>query len=137
MFTLMTALLTWIGAHSPYGGNLPLPNVVFLERYAVCAAYGISGQGNCNASGLYGFYDRDLTIYLRAGFDPSDPSDQSRLLHELVHYLQWASGRNRESCRGRLEVEAHDLQDAWRAERGLAPTLDVFRRILLNASCDA
>lgn len=137
MFTLMSALLSWIAAHSPYGADLPLPNVVMVERYAVCAAYGISGQGNCDASGLYGFYDEELTIYLPSRFDPDEPTDQSRLLHELVHYVQWAHGKDKGACRGELEVEAHDLQDAWRAERGLGPTLDVFRRILLGAACDA
>ena len=130
-------LLSWIGSHSNYDVPLNSPNIVLTTRHNMCALYGIQQKSQCDSSGLAGFFDKNLTVYLPTNFDVDSQHDVSKLLHELVHYVQWANGENKDTCLGQLEVEAYDLADQWRAEQGLGPTLAVFNRILLEASCDA
>ena len=137
MKELVLSMLTWIGGNTSYDVNLVLPNLVFTTQHNMCAQYGIKQKGNCDASGLKGFYNKDMTIYLRTDFDPNNPHHQSRLLHELVHYVQWQNGQNDKECLGLLEVEAYDIQDQWRGTQGLKPVLAEFDRIMLGASCDA
>ena len=137
MTDLIFALLTWIGGQTGYNTTLELPNVVFTNKHNICALYGISEKGRCEAAQLKGFYDKQLTIYLGLDFDINNPHHQSRMLHELIHYVQWANGKHTTSCLGHLEVEAYDLQDKWRAGHALKPILSDFNRIILSASCDA
>lgn len=137
MTNLILSLLVWLGMNTDYDIDIALPNIVMTEPYNMCSAYGINDMGKCKAARLMGFYDKDTTIYLRISFNQTDLQDKSRLIHELVHYLQWSNGRHMTECLGRLEVEAYELQDQWRTEHGLKPVMDEFRKIMLNASCDA
>lgn len=137
MMELVLGLMSWIGAHSGYILPADLPNLVFTTQHNMCALYGIDHKARCDASGLKGFYDKHLTIYLGTDFDPTNKHHQSRLLHELVHYVQWKNSAEHKTCLGQLEVEAYDIQDQWRKKNGLAPILAEFNRILLEASCDA
>ncbi|MDY6979571.1 MAG: DUF6647 family protein [Pseudomonadota bacterium] len=137
MNDILFALLTWIGTQTGYTIPETMPNIVMTERYNMCAQYGIDNKGTCTAANLAGFYDKNLTIYLRHSFDPTDANDRSDLLHELVHYVQWHNGRNNSECLGKLEVEAYELQDQWRTNAGLKPTTDPFKLIMLSASCEA
>ena len=137
MQDLMVILLTWIGANSSYNVDLALPNITLTDTYNICANYGIDNKGQCEAARLKGFYDKQLTIYLPIDFDPQDPADRSRLIHELVHYVQWANNKDKTTCLGHLEVEAYELQDQWRVAHHLNESLDPFRKIMLEASCDA
>jgi hypothetical protein len=136
MSELLLGLLVWIGAHTGYSTDVELPNVVMTTRHNMCALYGISAKDRCDSAELKGFYDKDLTIYLDTDFDSRDNHHRSRLLHELVHYVQWKNGRNKHACLGKLEAEAYELQDAWREENGLAPGTSPFKIILLAAACD-
>jgi hypothetical protein len=137
MRDLMVALLTWIGGNTGYNVDLDLPNIVFTARHNMCAQYGINRVSTCDASGLKAFYDKRETIYFGLKFDATDRDDMGRLLHELVHYVQWANGRPQDTCLGELELEAYDLQDRWRTQRGLQASTGEFKRIMLAASCDA
>lgn len=136
MKELVLMLMSWIGSHSGYAVPEQLPNLVFTTQHNMCALYGIDQKASCDASGLRGFYDKELTIYLGADFDPDNRHHQSRLLHELVHYVQWQNTAHDVTCLGHLEVEAYDIQDKWRDTQGLNPILAEFNRILLTASCD-
>lgn len=136
MTEIAMTLLLWLGAHTSYAVGLEQPNIVLTERNNVCARYGIRRIGQCEASGLQGFYDKSLTIYLTTRFDADDSHYQSQLLHELAHYVQYRNGAHKRTCLGLLELEAYELQDRWREERGLPPVMDEFRRIMLGASCD-
>jgi len=137
MQDLMVILLIWIGANSGYDVDLVLPNITLTNTYNICANYGIANKGQCEAAKLKAFYDKDLTIYLPIEFDPQDMADRSRLIHELVHYVQWANNKQKTTCLGHLEVEAYELQDQWRVAHHLNESLDPFRKIMLEASCDA
>ncbi|WP_370316169.1 hypothetical protein, partial [Sagittula sp.] len=45
---------------------------------------------DCQAMQLKGFYNEQRTIFLHADFRQTNLQDQSWLVHELVHYLQWS-----------------------------------------------
>ena len=77
MTELMLGLLLWIGANTDYTVTTALPNIVMTEKYNMCAAYGIGEKGRCDAARLHGFYDKNMTIYLRNGFDVANADDVS------------------------------------------------------------
>ena len=133
--TLIT-ILTWIGSQTAYNVELHSPNITFTEPYNICANYGINHKGRCEALQLTAFYNKNSTIYLPIKFNPQDKGDQSILVHELVHYVQWANNKHKDVCLGKLEVEAYELQDKWRQKQNLKSTLDPFKMIMLEASCD-
>lgn len=137
MTNLILSLLVWLGMNTDYDIDVALPNIVMTEPYNMCMAYGIDDMGSCKAARLMGFYDKNTTIYLRTSFNKANVEDKSRLIHELVHYVQWSNGRHLTECLGQLEVEAYELQDRWRVQHGLPPIMDEFKKILLTASCDA
>lgn len=135
MNELLLGLMLWIGKQTEYDIDLPLPNVVITTPHNLCAQYGIKEKARCDAQQLRGFYDKHITIYLDSQFDYDRPHHQSWLLHELVHYVQWANGRDHTLCLGHLELEAFDLADRWRAVWKLKPMLADFNRMMLAASC--
>lgn len=137
MDAIILSLLGWLNLHTEYDTNVDLPNIVITEQANMCQSYGIIDAGTCQATKLKGFYDKRLTIYLHADFNPQNPVDQSRLLHELVHYVQWHNGRNKGECWGHLEVEAYNLQDDWRMLNGVPGSTDPFKLVMLEAACDS
>ena len=137
MSEILMALMVWIGANTQYNTTLDLPNVVFTTQHNMCAQYGIRDKTRCDDARLRGFFDKKLTIYMSVNFDSADPHSRSQLLHELIHYVQWANGRGADTCLGHLELEAYVLQDRWRTQNDLRPTLGDFNRMMLSASCDA
>lgn len=137
MAELILSLFVWIGANSEYDVGFPQPIVVMTTQHNMCQLFGIDDMFRCDVSGLKGFYNEDLTIYLGTDFNADNPHHVSRLLHELVHYVQYKNGVGQGMCRGNLEVEAYDIQDAWRKDNGLEPILAEFNRLMLEANCSA
>ena len=136
MQEVLLSFMLWIGANTGYNVDIPLPNVAITDSYNVCDAYGIQNKGQCQAAHLFGFYNKKFTIYLKYGFQPENKVDRSKLMHELVHYVQWANGKNKHTCLGHLELEAYQIQDLWLVENNLDKRLDPFRAIMLEASCE-
>ncbi len=137
MEALLFYLLGWLNLYTDFDTNVVMPNIVITEQANLCQAYGIKDMGTCHATNLKGFYNTKRTIYLHADFDPHNEQDQSRLLHELVHYLQWQNGTNKDACWGDLEVEAYSLQDEWRFLNDIEFRTDPFKLVMLEAACDA
>lgn len=138
MADVISALLLWIGAHTGYTVGRFHPNVVMVEPYRLCRLYGEADQVLCRDLRLKGIYNKAYTIYLRTDFEPESLEDRARLLHELVHWVQWSNGHNEKTqCMGQLEVEAYELQDEWRAQFGLRPKSDAFTLLMLEASCNS
>lgn len=136
MSDLISALLLWIGVHSDYTVLAIQPNIAMVEPYQLCQRYGVQEQQQCKAIQVRGLYDKEYTIYLRYDFDSANIEDRARLLHELVHWVQWSNNRTETNhCMGALEVEAYRLQDQWRASYGLSPKRDAFTMLMLEASC--
>ncbi len=138
MADIISALLLWIGAHTGYHVGPLHPNVAMVELYLLCRLYGVNNLEHCRNLQLQGIYNKDYTIYLRYDFDPEEVEDRARLLHELVHWVQWSNSYTEQTrCMGKLEVEAYELQDRWRAEFGLKARADAFTLLMLEASCSA
>ena len=136
MQNIIVSLLTWIGSQTTYSIEPHSPNLTFTEPYNICANYGINHKGRCEASRLVAFYNKNNTIYLPLNFNRQNIEDRSVLVHELVHYVQWANNKHKQVCLGELEVEAYELQDKWRISQNLKSNLDPFKMIMLAASCD-
>jgi hypothetical protein len=128
--------MTWISLQTPYALPVTTPNLSFTEPSNICANYGIESKGRCEAAKLVGFYNTRRTIYLPLKFEQKNLRDQSRLLHELVHYVQWYNKEHKKTCLGKLEAEAYRIQDKWLASQSLPPASDPFKLVLLEASCD-
>jgi len=137
MDALMLTLMAWLHFHTGYDVDVQTPNVTITEVMNLCQLYGVDPAANCEAIKLKGFYNERQTIYLYAGFQQVDRDDQARLLHELVHYLQWHNGEHIDGCWGVLEAEAYRLQDQWRVEHGLEKQADPFKLVMLEAACDS
>lgn len=137
MADIMFSLLLWIGDHSQHDIYLRLPNVSQVEQSSICQQYGINTKTECDNRSLIGFYDMDLTIYLPLNYSPETLHQQSQLLHELVHFIQWENMNENESyCLGEKEYEAYQLQNLWRGQNGLEPVSDGFTLMMLAASCE-
>lgn len=136
MDALMLTLIGWLNLHTEYDTRIDLPNIVITEAANMCQQYGIRDLGTCQATRLKGFYDKRMTVYLHQNFDPANPDDQSRLIHELVHFIQWHNGRGDGECWGHLEVEAYKIQDEWRIEHDIDTYTDPFKLVMLEAACD-
>jgi hypothetical protein len=137
MDALLLTLIGWLNLHTPYDTRVDLPNIVITESANLCQQYGITDPGTCKATHLKGFYNKEKTIYLHADFDVDNPNDRSRLLHELVHYIQWHNEAGEQGCWGLLEAEAYMLQDEWRWEHDIDVQTDPFKLVMLEAACDA
>lgn len=82
------------------------------------------------------FEPGEYTIYLRDSLDLEDPADNSFLVHELVHVLQWKRHGDAafESCERALETEreAYRAQNAYLKGEG---RIARFGHGILFASC--
>lgn len=137
MDALILSMMVWLQSHTAYDTRVELPNIAIVEVANLCQNYGITQAGNCEAMQLKGFYNESHTIYLYGGFSDQDLADQSRLLHELVHYIQWHNGEHIDGCWGTLEAEAYRLQDQWRVQNNLEAQADPFKLVMLEAACDS
>ncbi len=60
----------------------------------------------------------------------------AKLLHELVHYVQYRNGRYDEvSCMGQLEPEAYRLQYRWMEEQGIDKEFPAFT-VAIRSMCE-
>jgi hypothetical protein len=132
MNDILVIMMLWLGANTPYNTSISMPNIIQTEQANLCRNYGMYSHNQCNTAQLVAFYNKSYTIYLNQNFNHHQVVDQGRLMHELVHYVQWANGKNKTTCLGHLEVEAYEIQDQWRAKHSLASSLDPFKKSCLK-----
>lgn len=130
---LQIEILRWIGGHSPYDVTDlydQLPPVAFCDHGAT---YIYKGKPLHFGNRLAGVYD-DVAeqICLAKPWDINNARDQSVLLHELIHFVQFRS--KGWFCPQKTEWQAYKLQEAWMSERGLEPNFN-WAFILLESSC--
>ena len=126
---LILTLMLWIASVSGYHIQT-IPKVIYnTHEELVHNLYGCEKQTSdneywCNAplkeNNVLGIYNNDAkTIYFRndLGSEYSKIAQQSILVHELVHHMQYESGKYFR-CRGEKEEEAYDLQNQWLIEQG-------------------
>lgn len=139
MSTLLLTLLLWIGGHTDYA--IPttadaLPAVARLEPAVLARlVYPRESPALLQTLDVVGSYDPTLgpagTIYLSAALN--DKATSEVLVHELVHFLQFRSGRPY-ACPGQMEPEAYRVTRAWLAEQGRPDPSDDFM-ILFASLC--
>ena len=140
MKELTIALLMWISSHTPmtYDGS-HFPNVVTVphERLVHILYKGDLPQGLdpeiVSVAGLYNF--RDGNIYLLEDEDLTTIEGQAVLIHELVHYLQYYDGIDKQvECMRELESAAYATQAEFLAQHDQeAPFNDMH--VLLVSAC--
>jgi hypothetical protein len=111
-------------AYSHVGGNLPdKPPTIRLVDRATLQAIACNGA-NCPVRG----YQRGADVFVDAALDFADPRDAAVLLHEIVHFLQFARAGPAQDCHEwlRREREAYLIQ-ARELERLGHDTLNVLR----------
>jgi hypothetical protein len=130
---LLLALLAWIGGQTGYAvpaTSEDLPAVERLDPVAMAQMVDPKAPAErLRQRTVLGAYDVrkgvNGTIYLSAGVDLADEASHEVLVHELVHFLQYRSGKSFR-CFGRMEAEAYAVTRAWLAERGLPDRHDDF-----------
>ena len=151
MKEVITALMLWISTQT--GWPIPdHPNITYIENgkeffllsndcdqkpdQKVCIDY----DDDSNILALYNHITK--TIYLHKDFWLASIKDQSILLHELVHHMQYSMDykKYKMMCRGDIEKESYDLQELWLQMRdtNLEETIQLgplFRHVLTQ--CDA
>ena len=152
MVELVMSLMLWISTATGWAIPEP-PNITYIEdgRKLFLMSYGCDTEPNqdiCkaytgeNGATILALYNNETkTVFLNKDFWPTSTKDQSILLHELVHHMQYSRDYNlyRRKCQGEIEKEAYDLQEKWLANYGwtLQKTIDLgplLRHILTN--CD-
>ena len=87
MKEILTALMIWLGANTPFDTNHDIPNVLFLSQTQMEQMF-YKGESKMPNT-LHGLYDTESdTIILPDTWDRRKAWDMGVLLHEMVHYLQ-------------------------------------------------
>lgn len=82
----------WVASHGEDGAmQYTLPRVVVLETEDFIATYKAFGGSIKPRSRLMGF-QFGWNIYLWAGLDLENVSDQGIVIHEMGHYVRWRDG---------------------------------------------
>ena len=116
MKEILTALMIWLGANTPFDTNHDIPKVLFLTQTQMEELYYPEDQEKM-PNKLHGLYDRESeTIILSETWDRRDPWDLAVLLHEMVHYLQDMNKVEFE-CTAQMERDAWPIQQKYLREK--------------------
>lgn len=131
MKTLISIMMVWISINT--GFVVPdEPLIVYMTPLEIkMYAYGcyddpipIGNEDACDSNTVIAgtpkaLYDPTIkTILLAEDFKPDTILNQSILLHELIHHLQYYNNYDKEiECHGKLEEQAYTLQDKWLFEK--------------------
>jgi hypothetical protein len=148
MDEIAAALLIWIAAHSPLDASrLQPPPIVLLDAQAIATRDHAGAQAAAGEQRVLGYFapheGRNGTIYVlrperRPGQDDvaaaaADPLFRERLLHELVHFAQHATGQTaRFECPMQGEAQAYALGGKYLRQRNVDDPLP--HRVMLVAA---
>ena len=115
MKEIITALMIWLGANTPFDTNHDIPKVIFLPQEQMEKMF-YKGEDEMPNT-LHGLYDKESdTIILPDTWDRRNPWDMGILLHEMVHYLQDQNGI-KFSCTAEMERDAWPTQQKYLKEQ--------------------
>ena len=115
MKEIITALMIWLGANTPFDTNHDIPKVIFLPQEQMEKMF-YKGKDEMPNT-LHGLYDKESdTIILPDTWDRRNPWDMGILLHEMVHYLQDQNGM-KFSCTAEMERDAWPPQQKYLKEQ--------------------
>ena len=114
MKELLIALMLWIGANTNYNVNVPLPEIIRMDKAPLEYQY---FQGDIpRDSDIHGFYNlKDKKIYIRGEYPLEHHWSQGLILHEVIHYLQDMNNIKFE-CVAEMEKEVWPLQKKYLKE---------------------
>ena len=114
MKELLMALMLWIGANTNYNVNVPLPEIIRMDKAPLEYQY---FQGDIpRDSDIHGFYNlKDKKIYIRGEYPLEHPWSQGLILHEVIHYLQDMNNIKFE-CVAEMEKDVWPLQKKYLKE---------------------
>lgn len=126
---LVERLEVWLDDNSPWERRSAPPTVRMLPPSLATGHFGSTGL---MSGKLRAFYDdRTMTITLVSPWNIRDPSDQSVLLHELVHHRQ---APHHWYCPGAQELPAYKLQAAWADANGAKLSIN-WIAVVLESGC--
>lgn len=133
--TFVTATLLWIAGVTGYADS-GTPTIVYRTPQELMVIYYrpqtlADLKGKVPVVALH----RRGTIFLSEGFIIANPEDQSTLVQELTHYLQFNAGMMDSRCRGKNEFEAYQVENRWRGKHHLALIDQRFIRLLSGITC--
>lgn len=129
--TLLWELSEWIAGHTDYSvTNTQIsPPAVFTCVTGDRIAY--EGQNILVSEDLRGAYSLpDRAIFLVSPWVSENIEDRGRLLHELVHDVQFQNAHW--ACPQAAEDEAYHLTALWLEEHGVTPEVNWFAIYLLS-----
>ena len=114
MKELLITLMLWIGANTNYNVNVPLPEIIRMDKAPLEYQY---FQGDIpRDSDIHGFYNlKDKKIYIRGEYPLEHPWSQGLILHEVMHYLQDMNNIKFE-CVAEMEKDVWPLQKKYLKE---------------------
>lgn len=128
---LVIDLIGWIGQHSAYDVEAlldNLPEVSFCEPRDEIAYEGRSITMHEPVKGVYDLERARITLV--KPWSEQDPKNVGTLLHELVHFVQYAS--RRWDCWHETELEAYRLHESWLRQQGIEPGFNWVEIFLLS-----
>ena len=126
---LVEKLEVWLDDNSPWERRVAPPAVRVLPPRL---AAGLYTSARSTSHKLRAFYDdRTGIITLVSPWNIRDPSDQSVLLHELVHHRQ---APHHWYCHGAQELPAYKLQAEWADAHGAEISVD-WVAVVVESGC--
>ena len=111
MKEILTALMIWLGANTPFNTNYDIPNIRFVTQDQMEQMFYKGSNKMPNT--LHGLYDKESdTIILSDQWDRRKPWDMSVLLHEMIHYLQ-DQNKMKFNCVANMEKDAWPIQQFY------------------------
>ena len=103
----------------------PDPVIVYVSQEELQVTFYGTAGGPSKLGGVYHYdFDKSVgTIYLLKDFDPTNKEHQAILVHELVHHHQ-ATNKMQYQCQALYEAEAYYVEQLWRRENKLRPSID-------------
>jgi hypothetical protein len=113
---LMAGLVGWINEHTSYDYSTDiLPDIKFSSSEEIATvAFGKNlpkamDLKSLSIKGLYNY--KESTVYLLDSIDINTEKGRAILLHELVHFLQYQHGQEKNvQCKNELEALAYTLE---------------------------
>ena len=111
MKEILTALMIWLGASTPFNTNHDIPNILFVTQVQMEEMFYKGTDTMPNT--LHGLYDKESdTIILPDKWDRRKPWDMGILLHEMIHYLQ-DQNKMKFNCVANMEKDAWPIQQLY------------------------
>ena len=115
MKEILTALMIWLGANTPFSTNFDIPVVMFLPQEEMNSMYYKDNEHEQKS--LHGMYDQENDIiYLPDDWDRREAWDMGVLVHEMVHYLQ-DMNEMKFACSAEMEKMAWPIQQFYLKKR--------------------